>query len=159
MVFLATPHRGADIAALLSNMLKASVLHGEKPFVADLERNSITISSINEEFRHYAHDLQLLSFYETLKTNLGVSSSLIVSQDSATLGYPNERSALLNATHRSICKFESPIDSNYISLRNALVTLARTSIQQSIFQLPGRLDRFGSLTSFSHSPETGSIPN
>ncbi|TVY14338.1 Vegetative incompatibility protein HET-E-1 [Lachnellula arida] len=130
MVFLATPHRGADIAALLGNMLKASVLHGEKPFVTDLERNSISISSINDEFRHYAHGLELLSFYETLKTNLGVTSSLIVSKESATLGYSNERSSLLNATHRSICKFESPLDPNYISLRNALAVLAKSSIQQ-----------------------------
>jgi len=131
MVFLATPHRGADIASILSNMLKASVLYGEKPFVTDLERNSIAISSINEEFRHYAHNLQLFSFYETLKTSLGVTSSLIVNKDSAILGYSNERNALLYATHRSICKFESNLDPNYISLRNSLVNLIKSSFQQS----------------------------
>lgn len=136
MVFLATPHRGADIAVLLGNMLKALVLHGEKPFVTDLEGNSISIPSINDEFRHYAHGLELLSFYETLKTNLGVTSSLIVSKESATLGYSNERSSLLNATHRSICKFESPLDPNYISLRNALAVLAKSSIQQSMSIFP-----------------------
>lgn len=132
MVFLATPHRGADIAKTLSNVLKASLGHGEKPFVTDLKKNSVAITSINDEFRHYSEKLELLSFYETLKTNIGLSSTIIVSKDSAILGYHNERAVLLNATHRTICKFDSPLDPNYISLRNALSTLTRTIMQQGL---------------------------
>ena len=41
-----------------------------------------------------------IRFTKTIKTSLGVSSALIVSKDSATLGYPNEESVLLNANHR-----------------------------------------------------------
>ena len=125
MVFLATPHRGADTATLLNNILHASMIYGHKPFVSDLERNSRAIESINEDFRHYSNALELRSFYETVKTTIGVSSVLIVNKDSATLGYPNEQSALLNATHRNICKFDSPADPNFISLRNVLATITR----------------------------------
>lgn len=132
MVFLATPHRGADAATILNNILRASIIYGQKPFVSDLEENSHAIQSINDEFRHYSRTLELRSFYETVKTTIGVSSLLIVSKDSATLGYPNEQSALLNATHRSICKFDSPSDPNFISIKNVLVTMTRDITQRGM---------------------------
>ena len=125
MVFLATPHHGADSAALLNNILQATVLYNKKPFVSDLEPNSAALQSINDQFRHYAGILELRSFYETAKTNMGTSSILIVDRDSAVMGYPNEQSSLLNATHRSICKFDSPSDPNFVSVRNALASITK----------------------------------
>ncbi|KAK3176965.1 hypothetical protein OEA41_008291 [Lepraria neglecta] len=122
IVFLATPHRGSDSAQQLSNLLRASLPHGSKPYVGDLERGSGTLKSINDEFRHYSDSLQLRSFYETLKTAIGMNSVLIVDQASATLGYQNEKSALINASHRDICKFETPWDPNFIIVRNALLS-------------------------------------
>ena len=116
---------------MLKNILRASpYVSGQKPFVNDLERNSSALQVINDEFRHISGKFQINSFYETLKTNTGVSSILIVSKDSATLGYPNEESAMLNATHRGICKFDSPLDPNFVSLRNALATMAREITQK-----------------------------
>ena len=122
MIFLATPHRGSDSAELLGNILRASMPHGSKPYLGDLERGSGTLQSINDDFRHYSDDLQLRSFYETLKTSIGVNSVLIVDKASATLGYQNEISALMNASHRGICKFDSPRDPNFVVVRNALVS-------------------------------------
>ena len=129
LVFLATPHRGADSATLLKNVLKA-VAHGPKAFVSDLERHSEALQSINDGFRHYANALELRSFYETVKTNLGVSSQLIVNIDSAVLGYHNEESALLNANHRNICKFDSPSDSNFITFRNSLASMTKNATRK-----------------------------
>jgi hypothetical protein len=97
----------------------------QKPFVGDLERNSGAIESTNDEFRHFAPEFHLQSFYESLKTTIGPSSVLIVDKDSATLGYSNELSSPLNTDHRGICKFETPLDPNYISLRNSLVRITR----------------------------------
>lgn len=51
---------------------------------------------------------------------------MVVDKTSATLGYPNEISKSLNADHRTVCKFDSIQDSNYISVRNALKTLVTT---------------------------------
>ncbi|KAL9628615.1 MAG: hypothetical protein Q9204_005780 [Flavoplaca sp. TL-2023a] len=130
MFFLATPHRGSDMAQLLGNILRASVTHSQKPFIADLERNGMACQIINDEFRHHANNLQLRTFYETMKTNVGPISSLIVNQDSATLGYHNEQSALLNANHRGMCKFESEKDPNYITLRNSLESIVRDLLPQ-----------------------------
>lgn len=116
--FLATPHRGAEIAQLLTRIL--SVTAGARPFVTDLHRNSLATQSINDEFPQHCRDLQLYSFYETLPTSYGLGKGLIVDKDSATLGYPNERTAYLNANHRDICKYTTPTDPNYMTVRNAL---------------------------------------
>ncbi|KAG9231996.1 hypothetical protein BJ875DRAFT_536230 [Amylocarpus encephaloides] len=130
MIFLAVPHRGADIATLLSNMLKASILPGKKPFVSALERNSGSFPSINEDFRLYAHNLELLSFYEALPMKLGLSSSLIVARTRLFLASPT-REVLYPMPHIAlICKFELPLDPNYVSVRNSLSTLIRSSSQR-----------------------------
>ncbi|KAL8736886.1 MAG: hypothetical protein Q9181_002226 [Wetmoreana brouardii] len=122
--FLATPHRGADSAQLLNRMMKATMTHNAKDYINDLIPNSGAIQAINDDFRHIFQDLQLWSFYETVKTHLGVSQTLIVEKDSAVLvtGLPEERVQLLNADHRHVCKFKDPSDSNYVTLRNAFVS-------------------------------------
>ena len=122
MVFLATPHRGSNSAQQLSSLLRISLPHGTKPYVGDLERGSGVLQSINDDFRHYSNTLNLRSFYETLKTTIGIASVLIVDKVSATLGYHNEQSALINASHRGICKYETPWDPNFIIVRNALLS-------------------------------------
>lgn len=121
MFFIATPHRGADSAQLLFNLLRASN-QGSQPYLADLGRNSVSIESINDDFRHLCDQLKLYSFYETVPTTVGMKSGVIVDKDSAILGYPNERTAYINANHRGVCKFESPGDSNYLILRNAFAS-------------------------------------
>ena len=118
--FLATPHRGSDSAKLLKDILQ--ITHSSRAYVADLERSSGAIQSINDEFRKYSADIDLWSFYETQKLSMGVFSTLIVDPDSATLGYHEEKQMPMNADHRSICKFETPTDPNYIILRNALAS-------------------------------------
>jgi len=116
MLFLATPHRGADYAHLLSKIL--SILPGPRPIVMDLHRNSVATQSINEEFPRICENLQLFSFYETLPTS--VLKSLVVDKDLATLGYGNERTAYLDADHRGVCKYLTKRDPSYQTVRNAL---------------------------------------
>ena len=48
--------------------------------------------------------------------------SLIVDPDSATLTYRGEKQIPMNADHRSICKFGTPSDPNYVNIRDALVS-------------------------------------
>lgn len=118
--FLATPHRGADLAQLVTKIL--NITSGPRPFVTDLHRNSLATQSINDEFPQYSQDLQLFSFYETLPTNYAIGKSLIVDKDLATLGYVNERTAYLNANHRDVCKYADQSDPNYKTVRNAMAS-------------------------------------
>lgn len=130
MFFLATPHRGSDSASLLRNILQLSGAHGPKAYVENLVPNSEAIYTINDQFRHVYHDVQLWSFFETVKTSLG----LIVEKGSAILGLPGERVQLLNADHRHVCKFDDPSDSNYCTLRNAFGA-AISSIENTWFSM------------------------
>lgn len=129
LFFLATPHRGSDLAKTLMNILKFS--YGKKAFVSDLRRNSSLINAINDNFRHVAEDLQLWSYYETFPCQILLTSALIIDKSSATLGYPREHISPLNSDHRGICKFDLPSDPNYKTLRNAFVTTIDTILSQS----------------------------
>ena len=119
--FLGTPHRGSDMASMLESML--TVARGKKAYVTDLVPNSRALSTINDTFRHYASSLRLWSFFETLPVRAaGVTNRIVVEKHSATLGYPNEEIAAMDADHRHVCKFDTASDPNYKKLRNALVT-------------------------------------
>ncbi|RBA20242.1 hypothetical protein FPRO05_08687 [Fusarium proliferatum] len=126
--FLATPHRGANSAKMLKNLLKIAY---DRAYVGDLEPNSEAVQVINDEFRHFSADLELWSFYET--QNMKYFSSLIVDPESAVLGYRGEKQIPMTADHRSICKFDTPQDSNYTLLRDSLastVTRITTAIPE-----------------------------
>jgi hypothetical protein len=118
--FLATPHSGSDSAKLLSNILQFASIPRE--YVAELKQDSGTIQTISDDFRNYERDLDLWSFYETLPLSIGIFSRIIVPPDSAVMGFRDEKQMLMNADHRSICKFDSIADPNYQILRNSLET-------------------------------------
>lgn len=86
MFFLATPHRGSETAKLLNNVLRASAVLSPKQYISDINKNSPVLTAINDEFKHCPDRLQLWSFYETIKTKMGVNSIMIVERDSATIG-------------------------------------------------------------------------
>lgn len=92
--FLATPHRGADSAQMLNNILRLSMSHESKAYINDLIPNSGTLQAINDEFRHVYQGSHLWSFFETLKTSFVISQDMIVEKDSATIGI----NSLLKAT-------------------------------------------------------------
>ena len=133
MYFLAPPQRGSNTAKTLANILQ--VTSRPRYVISDLKPGSEMISSINENFRLYADDLQLCSFYESKPCTL-VSNSLVVDKDSATLGYRHEFVAPLNADHREICKFENPTDSNYKTVRNALSGTVKGIVAEGIMLKP-----------------------
>jgi hypothetical protein len=85
LFFLATPHRGADSATMLSNILRASMTNSPRGFISDLEPNSAAIEGINESFRHNYHGTRIWSFYETVPS-FPNTNELVVEKHSSTLG-------------------------------------------------------------------------
>lgn len=125
VLFLATPHRGTDLAETLNRILSSSIFgHSSKDYLAELTRNSVTIDELNESFRHHASKLRLFSFYETMVTPVGPRNIMILDKSSSLLGYPNETAQPLNANHHDVCKFTDMEDPNYISVRGALRSVA-----------------------------------
>lgn len=78
VAFLATPHRGAQYAKTLNNILSAAPFGASaKAYVAELDIHSGTLQDINEQFRTVCGELALVSFFETLKTNFGLTKILV----------------------------------------------------------------------------------
>jgi pimeloyl-ACP methyl ester carboxylesterase len=79
IIFLGTPHRGAQSATTLNNIL-ASLPIGlpSKSYVAELQLRSNILHEINEQFRHHCQDLALVSYFETQKTNVGLKDALVI---------------------------------------------------------------------------------
>lgn len=78
IMFLATPHRGSQLASTLNNILASTPLGPPpKAYVNDLQLQSNTLQEINEQFRHHCGDLELVSFFETNKTSFGVMKSIV----------------------------------------------------------------------------------
>jgi hypothetical protein len=48
---------------------------------------------------------------------------MVLEKESSVLGYPGEVSKALSADHHGICKYEGPLDPNYIAIRNVLKSL------------------------------------
>lgn len=125
MVFLATPHRGTNLAEVLNRLLIV-LFQPSQDFIADLNKNSSAIEELNEQFRHIAPKLSIWSFYETLATPVGPIKFMVLDKDSSILGYTKEISRPLDADHHGICKYSSQDDPNYVCVRNALSSLVKT---------------------------------
>lgn len=63
---------------------------------------------------------------------------MILEKDSSVLGYPGETSKALDADHHNVCKYESPMDPNYITVKNALRSLVSKIISTSKPHLSNR---------------------
>jgi inhibitor of KinA sporulation pathway (predicted exonuclease) len=63
IIFLGTPHRGADLANNLSKLLSISL--SRKIFVDQLRPESEMIEEMNNAFRHRSESLELISYFES----------------------------------------------------------------------------------------------
>lgn len=125
ITFLATPHRGTHLAQTLNRILQSSMVTNSKQYVADLASNSLTLQKLNEQFRHIAPRLDIVSFYETQPTAIGLKNNriMVLEKDSSVLGYPGELSKALDADHHGVCKYDGPSDPNYVTVRNVLKSI------------------------------------
>lgn len=70
IIFLSTPHRGTDLAETLNRILQVSFVTTPRKFIAELSSGSQMLQNLNEQFRHIAPKLDIVSFYETRSTNV-----------------------------------------------------------------------------------------
>jgi hypothetical protein len=80
ITFLATPHRGTNLAELLDRILRTTFVTNSKQYISELGKNSSTLQKLNEQFRHVAPRLDIVSFYETQSTSIGLKSARVVSR-------------------------------------------------------------------------------
>ncbi len=78
ITFLATPHRGTNLAEILDRILRTTFISNSKQYISELAKNSFTLQKLNEQFRHIAPRLDIVSFYETQPTAIGLKSARVV---------------------------------------------------------------------------------
>jgi hypothetical protein len=75
-----------------------------------------------------AKDLQLVSFYETEKMDFMNCrvwvSPLVVEEESAVLGFPDEVAIPIKGDHRTICRFEAHDEQKYRKVWTNLQNMA-----------------------------------
>ncbi|ATY61672.1 NACHT and WD domain [Cordyceps militaris] len=125
IIFLATPHRGTNFAQILNRILQSASL--SKAYITELSNNAHGLKNLNDSFRNVVSKLEIASFYETHPTAIGFKKArlLVLEKESSVLGFPGEKSRALAADHQGICKYASPEDPNYISVRNTLWNMMR----------------------------------
>ncbi|KAJ4164822.1 hypothetical protein LMH87_006479 [Akanthomyces muscarius] len=131
ITFLATPHRGTNFAQILNRILQSGSL--SKAYITELSGNAHGLKNLNDSFRNVVSRLDIASFYETHPTSIGFKKArvLVLEKESSVLGFPGEKSRALAADHQGICKYDSPEDPNYISVRNTLWNMTRKIINRN----------------------------
>jgi hypothetical protein len=76
ILFLATPHRGANLAKTLERIQKATF--SPRKYVGDLKLGSQTVHKINDLFASRSNEFAIISFWEsTNRPFTGVSPPLL----------------------------------------------------------------------------------
>ncbi|KIW33370.1 uncharacterized protein PV07_00227 [Cladophialophora immunda] len=131
IVFMGTPHRGSQIAATLAPLATftnfwldisyASAFAGSMrtDLISMLSRDSTKLDEINQSFKRRANAMTIISCYERVKPP--GCSSLVVEQQSAVLGLPEEIEISIQADHMAMCRFSSRSDHGYEPLTQAIV--------------------------------------
>lgn len=128
VIFLGTPHNGADPAKwgiILQGMVDALIpkklLQSHSQLVKTLQANNETLQNINLKFLDiYPNHLKVCMVHETHPTDLKASKILIVDQLSASPLLPDVQYFGIEATHSGMCKFDSKNAPGYT---NVSVTL------------------------------------
>jgi len=114
VLFLGTPHMGADLArwGKMAEMLVRTVspkswVDSNSALITALEKGSETLQNITDGFLGISRDFRLFFFWEELKTAItGMGSHLIVEYASAVPeALPDAGKASIHATHSEMCKF------------------------------------------------------
>jgi len=113
ILFLATPHKGADLASwgsFLEWLCKAvpkKALDTSPQLIDALKMNSETLQNIDRQFAQLVEYFHLFFFHEAKPTDLKGTLRFIVEEDSAAPTLPDVERAGIQADHSHICKFDN----------------------------------------------------
>ncbi|KAJ1327037.1 protein SERAC1 [Microdochium nivale] len=138
--FFSTPHRGIDWTNIFNDMLHTTNESGDMRFLMNMEKCSLASDIANDEFRKCSGEIDLWSFYETMRTKIGATNRFVVDRYSALSYLMNEKDGQpLNANHKTMCKYNSFSDPSYIVVRNSLAQAVHNITSQIIGDGPSPL--------------------
>jgi hypothetical protein len=134
IIFLGTPHTGADAAkwglilqSMVSALLPKKIVDTEGQLVRTLQTNNETLQNINLKFLDIYQRFQVCMVHEGIPTDLKGTKAIIVDQISAGPLLPDVHYFGIEATHSGMCRFENKNSPGY---RNVSVYL-KTWVEDS----------------------------
>ncbi|KAF4343770.1 ankyrin repeat [Fusarium beomiforme] len=134
IMFLGTPHRGSDVAfwgnllAKLADVLTLGSIRTQ--VLEDLKRKSDMLGAICSQFVERSESLhRIFSIYERQRTK--GASGLVVEEDSAVIGLPNEVPISMEADHRSICKFADMASEKYQMISDCILEMVEDALDRA----------------------------
>ncbi|RKL37927.1 hypothetical protein BFJ72_g7387 [Fusarium proliferatum] len=132
-MFLGTPHRGSDVAfwgSLLAKLADVVTLGSIRTQVLeDLKRKSDMLGAICSQFIERSESLhRIFSIYERQRTK--GASGLVVEEDSAVIGLPNEVPISIEADHRSMCKFSVVTSEKYQMISDCIMEMVEDALDR-----------------------------
>ncbi|KAF5548860.1 ankyrin repeat [Fusarium mexicanum] len=134
IMFLGTPHRGSDVAfwgSLLAKLADVVTLGSIRTQVLeDLKRKSDMLGAICTQFVERSESLhRIFSIYERQRTK--GTSGLVVEEDSAVIGLPNEVPISIEADHRSMCKFSDMTSEKYQMVSDCILEMVEDALDRA----------------------------
>lgn len=127
IVFLGTPHTGADIAtwgtvlqAMSDAVVPRSFFQSESVLLKTLKRDNETLQNINNHFLDVYQRFKILMAHENHKTDLRGTKMLVVDATSAGPQLPGVTYYAIEATHSGMCKFDSKNAPGYRTIATAI---------------------------------------
>lgn len=122
ILFFGTPHQGFS---KLFSAVNPQKLEQWKQFRLDriipaFRKGSGTLRDIEDQFAPLVKRFSIQCFWEELKSHFGSTTCFVVDRDSAVLEGPNIERTGLQADHSHLCKFQSPKDSGFRIVLDAL---------------------------------------
>ena len=112
VAFLATPHLGAELAAILKFAAAQLISH----HVEKLSNDTGFLKNLNDAYRDIAaeHGIETIAYFEKYKTK---GAAIVVSAESADPGAGSTRTIAVDSDHVSICKPAGKDSLIYSSIR------------------------------------------
>ena len=114
ILFLGTPHKGADMASwgsrlewICSAVMPKKILDSQPHLVDSLKKDNETLQNIDRQFIQLMAKLHVFFFHEAKPTNLRGTLRFIVDEDSASPTVQDVERAAIQADHSHMCKFEN----------------------------------------------------
>ena len=115
ILFLGTPHRGADIAkwgslleSICRGVMPSGVVDSNPNLVNALKKENETLQNIDRQFYNMISRFHVFFFHEAKKTSLGkMKMEIIVDEESAAPNAPDVERAPIAQDHSHMCKFEN----------------------------------------------------
>lgn len=127
IIFLGTPHTGADAAkwghilqSIGDALIPKRFMDTEPHLLRTLKSNNETLQNINLQFLDICSSFEMNMIHEAVKTDLGGTKSFIVDQESASPLLPNVTYYGIEATHSGMCKFETKNSPGYTNVSGTL---------------------------------------